>query len=311
MIVPDNLKSAVTKACRFDPDINPTYYDMARHYKSAVIPARVRKPKDKSKAEAAVLLVERWILAALRHQQFFSLFALNQQILALLEKLNDKKFQKLDGSRKSLFLKLDAPALLALPRDDYQMTEGRIGRVHIDYHMEVEKHFYSVPYQLARQEVEARYNDNIVEFFHNNKKVASHPRSYKRGGYSTIKEHMPSSHRKYASWTPERIIRWAAGAGPNTGKVAEKILASKPHPEIGFKAVLGLITLGKKYGKDRLEAACSRVLAIGSPTYKSVKSTLSSGLDQKPIAKYQKSDPINHENIRGPKHYENLLEENS
>ena len=309
LVIPDNLRSAVSKSCRYEPDINPTYYDMAKHYGVAIMPARVRKPKDKAKAEGSVLLAERWILAALRNFKFFSLFELNLKISELLRTLNSKQFQKIEGSRESHFLKLDKPALKPLPENHYEMTQGRIARVHIDYHIEVEKHYYSVPYQLARKEVEVRYNERIVEIYHRNKRVASHARHQRLGGYTTLKEHMPSSHREYAEWTPERLISWARNSGEATSKVAEAIIASKPHPEIGFKAVLGVISLGKKYGAKRLEMACQRALAIGSPTYRSVKSTLASGLDQKPLLPPQNSSPISHDNIRGSDYYERLLKE--
>lgn len=310
LVIPDNLRSGVSKACRYEPDINPTYYDMAKHYGTAIMPARVKKPKDKAKAEGGVLLAERWILASLRNFKFFSLFDLNCKIKELLTKLNDKPFQKLDGCRSSMFAELDKPKLEPLPKEPYRMTQGKVARVHIDYHVEIERHYYSVPYQHSRREVEVRYNDQIVEIYHNNRRIASHVRMYRLGGYTTLKEHMPSSHRAYAEWTPERLISWARNCGVATSRVAETILASKPHPEIGFKAVLGVISLGKKYGSKRLEMACQRVLAIGSPTYKSVKSTLKSGLDKRTLLPPPKpTSPVSHENIRGSEYYERFLKE--
>jgi transposase len=308
LLIPDNLKSAVTATCRYDPDLNPVYYQMAIHYGCAIIPARKRKPRDKAKVESAVFLVERWILAALRNRRFFSLSELNREIRRLLEKLNHKPFQKLEGCRRSQFEKLDLPVLKALPEEPFQMREAKLARVHIDYHIEIDRHYYSVPYTLARKEVEVRYNDFVVEIYFNNKKIASHRRGHKIGAYTTTREHMPASHRHHASWTPERLTQWARQAGPATALVAEKILESKPHPEVGFKAVLGLISLAKKFGNERLEKASERVLAINSPTYKSVKSTLNSGLDQVRLEKNFPSTPMaNHRNIRGREYYQQTL----
>ncbi len=215
-VVPDNLKSGVSKACRYEPDINPTYNDLARHYQTVILPARVRKPRDKAKAESGVLLVEHWILARLRKHTFFSLGELNREIKRLLRELNNKPFQKLPGSRKSRFEELDKPALKPLPAAPYELAYWKKATVHIDYHVEVERHYYSVPYTLVKKKLDVRYTASTVECFYRNKRVAVHLRDNRSGRHSTIKEHMPPSHQKYLEWTPDRFKRWAAKIGPQT-----------------------------------------------------------------------------------------------
>jgi transposase len=309
-IVCDNLKSGVTTPSLYDPDIAPTYYQMAKHYGAAVLPARVRKPKDKGKVENAVGVVSRWILAPLRDHKFFSLAELNLAIKKLLEQLNDKPFQKISGTRKEWFSKSEKSCLIPLPKERFELVDIRLARVHVDYHVELERHFFSVPYRLIQKEVEVRYNERIVEIFYKNKRVAVHARSHKIGGYTTLREHMPSSHQFYAGWTRERLVKWARQAGNQTATVCEQIIESKSYPEQGFKAVLGVISLGKKYGEDRLENACKRVLELGNPTYKSVKSTLQSGLDQVPL-RLINQEPIviqMHSNIRGSEYFQKQIE---
>lgn len=306
MLVPDNLKSAVSKPCRYDPIINPTYYEMARHYGTAVIPARVRKPRDKAKVEAGVLLVERWILAVLRKHKFFSLEELNRAISDLLEKLNNRPFKKLPGCRRSAFQALDKPALKPLPETPYRLSQYKEAKVNINYHVALDDHYYSVPYQLVQKDVIIRYTSSTVEILHGNKRVASHLRKNKKFGYTTLTEHMPAKHAAYARWTPERMGQWAGEAGPATRQVAEKMMVVRDHPQQGFNAVLGLIRLGDKYGKDRLERASIKALHINSPSLKCIKSILNTGMDKIPIteSKDQKEvKPIDHENIRGPSYY--------
>jgi transposase len=305
ILVPDNLKSGVTKACRYDPDINPVYHEMARHYGSVVIPARVRKPKDKAKVEGAVLIVERWILAALRNREFFSLAELNDAIRILLDKLNHRPFQKMRGTRHSYYLELDKPRLKELPTRRFEIAEYKLATVNINYHVEVSKHNYSVPHSLVKKKVEIRFTPTVVEVLFKGKRVASHIRSYTEGGYTTLDEHMPEAHKAYVSWTPERMSRWAGQAGKNTQSVAEAIMSRVQHPQQGYRAVLGLIRLGDCYGKQRLELACEKAFTIGSPSYKSVKSLLKLGLDrQKPI-QATSSLPL-HPNIRGKEYYSQL-----
>jgi transposase len=307
VVIPDNLKAGVTKASRYEPDINPSYQEMATHYGCAVIPARVRKPRDKAKVEAGVQVVERWILARLRNVTFFSLTELNTAIRNLIKTLNDRPFKKLPGCRQSLFDSLDKPALSPLPVQPYVYAEWKKARVHIDYHIEVEGHYYSVPYQLVKQQVEVRITRQIVEVFYKGRRIASHRRSHERGYHTTVTEHMPQAHQRYAEWTPERLIRWAATNGNATAQLVENILASRPHPQQGFRSCLGIMRLGKEYGQERLEAACARALAIGGTSFKSIQAILKAGLDRRALfEQHRESPPIHHTNIRGPHYYNSM-----
>ena len=304
LVVPDNLKSAVSKASFYDPDINPTYLDLVNHYGTVVIPARVRRPKDKAKVETGVQIVERWILARLRNRQFFSLRQLNQSIAELLEDLNNKPFQKLPGSRKSAFESMDRPALNPLPSQAYQFAEWKKATVNVDYHIEVHRHYYSVPHALIKKKIDVRITNNTIECFYKSKRVASHIRSHHKGRHSTVKEHMPTSHQKWAEWTPRRFVRWAAKIGPHTQSLIEDVLNSRAHPQQGFRSCLGILRLAKGYGNDRLEAACRRAVAIGGTSYRSVESILKHNLDQKPLPDQPSADePIEHNNIRGARYY--------
>lgn len=304
ILVPDNLRAGVTKAHRYEPDINPTYQEMATHYGVAVVPARVRCPKDKAKAEVGVQVVERWILAVLRHRIFFSLAELNQSIQQLLIRLNERAFKKLPGCRKTWFESLDAPALKPLPVTPYTYAEWKKVRVHIDYHVEVEGHYYSVPYQLIRQQLDARLTANTLECFHKSKRVASHPRSWLKGRHTTLPEHMPESHRRYGDWSPERLIRWAEKSGPSTAKIITTVLSARRHPQQGYRSCLGILRLGKSYGEQRLDAACQRALLLGTHRYKSIESILKHGLDSRPMPEQQElSLTEDHDNIRGPSYY--------
>lgn len=305
ILVPDNLKSGVTHPCRYEPDINPTYQDLAQHYGTTVIPARPGHAKDKAKVESAVLVAERWILAALRNHSFFRLTELNHCISQKLQELNSRKFQKLDTTRKAMFDSLDKPALKALPCTPYEYAEWKKARVNIDYHVEVDRRYYSVPYQLVKEQVDIRLTATTVEILFKNKRVASHPRIHRQGGFTTLHEHMPKSHQKYLEWTPSRIIQWAEQqGGPMTKKLITAVLDSRPHPEQGFRSCLGIMRIGKHYSPDRLEAACARALTIKAYSYKSVESILKNGLDQLPLPFEAKEhhQPQTHPNIRG-KHY--------
>jgi len=303
-VVPDNLKSGVSKACRYEPDINPTYNDLARHYQTVILPARVRKPRDKAKAESGVLLVERWILAKLRKHTFFSLDELNREIKRLLRELNDKPFQKLPGSRKSRFEEIDKPALKPLPAVPYELAYWKKAMVHIDYHVEVERHYYSVPYNLVKKKLDVRYTASTVECFYRNKRVASHLRDNRHGRHTTIKEHMPVSHQKYLEWTPDRFKRWAAKIGPQTLTLTEILLVKRGHPQQAYRSLLGILRLGKSYGNGRLEAACERALHINALSYRSIESILKNGLDQKPLpGTNSETTPVKHNNIRGAGYY--------
>jgi len=305
VLVPDNLKSGVTKPNFYEPDINPTYQDMAQHYDTAVIPARPLSPRDKAKAETGVQVAERWILAALRNHAFFSIAELNQAIRGKLDELNDRPMQKIGKSRRNLFEVIDRPALKPLPAVAYEFAQWKKARVNIDYHVQVEYHFYSVPYQLVRDQVEVRLSSKTVEIFFKNRRVASHLRSFQRGGFTTLKEHMPKSHQKYLEWTPSRIIKWAAQNGPKTKKLVSAILDSKPHPEQGFRSCLGIMRLGKRYGAERLEAASARALAIKAFSFRRVESILKSGLDQQELFSEEPEPdaPPSHRNVRGNGYY--------
>ena len=303
-VVPDNLRSGVSRACRYEPEINPTYHEMAVHYGVAVVPARVRKPRDKAKVEVGVQVVERWVLAPLRDRTFFSLAELNEAIRELLGPLNERPFQKLPGSRRELFEQLDRPAMQPLPTEPYRFAEWRKGRVNVDYHVEVDGHYYSVSYRLVGQQLDVRLSGSTVELYQRGQRVASHRRNPRRGQHTTVVEHMPKAHRDYAQWTPERLIRWAAQTAPAVAEVVETILASRAHPQHGFRPCLGILRLGKRYGDERLEAACRRALAIGSPSYRSVRSILQKGLDRTPLAEpAQATLPLEHDNVRGAAYY--------
>jgi transposase len=305
LIVPDNLKSAVTKACYYEPELNQTYADMAQHYGLAIIPARPYKPKDKAKVEAGVLLVQRWITARLRHQRFFSLAQLNQQILQLLTQLNDKPFQKNQShSRRSLFETLDRPAMQPLPAQPYEFVQWKKAKVNIDYHIEVEHHYYSVPFQLAKQQVEVRIGASVIEILYKGQRIASHARSWRASGHSTLTEHMPKSHQKHLEWTPKRLLHWGQRMGPATATIIQRLLEDKPHPEMGYRSCLGVLSLAKRYGESRLEAACARALSIGSPKRKSIQSILETGLDQQPDLLTESASPTTpHQNVRGADYY--------
>jgi transposase len=305
IVVPDNLKSGVSKACRYEPDINPTYNDLAHHYQIVILPARVRKPRDKAKAESGVLLVERWILARLRNHTFFSLAELNREIRRLLAELNNKPFQKLPGCRKSRFEELDKPVLKPLPSQPYQLAHWKKATVHIDYHVEVDGHYYSVPYTLVKKKLDVRYTQNSVECFYRNRRVASHLRDNRCGYHTTVNEHMPEKHRKYLEWTPERFKRWAAKIGPQTLTLTETLLVKRGHPQQAYRSLLGILRLGKAYGDQRLEAACERALQIDALSYRSIESILKNGLDRKPLPeKGNKSKPVKHHNIRGAGYFQ-------
>jgi transposase len=299
--VPDNLRSGVTKACFYDPELNPTYAELAGHYNTVVLPTRTRKPRDKAAAEAGVLTVERWVLAPLRNRQFFSLADLNRAIAAEVDKVNARAFRGEPTSRKDLFCDLERPALTPLPAARYELAEWKKVTASIDYHVEgPDKKFYSVPYQLVRQRLELRASATTIEVFKSGRRVASHVREYGRRRYVTDPAHMPASHRAHAEWTPSRLIEWGRSVSHDTGTFVEALLESKPHPEHAYRACLGLKSLGGRYGHDRLGAACARALVVGAISYSSVKSILAEGLDRLPVPGAEHAPPPpSHENLRG------------
>jgi transposase len=302
LLVPDNLRSAVRQPCRYSPEPNATYQELARHYGTAILPARPYKPQDKAKAEVGVQVVERWILARLRHHRFFSLVELNTAIAGLLTDLNQRPFQKLPGSRRSVFEELDRPALKPLPETAYDYAEWKLAKPGIDYHIEVNPHFYSVPHALVGQRLEVRIGSALIEIFHQGQRVASHPRQAKRG-FTTLPEHMPRSHREHRQWHPGRFLNWAQEIGPCTLEVVKRQLTGRPHPEHGYRACLGLLNLAKRYTRHRLEAACEQALGLGSPSYRSIHSILDKGLDRQPALEHTPGELPRHGNVRGPGYY--------
>ncbi len=306
--MPDNLKSAVTKACRYEPVINSSYQHLASHYKTTVIPARPYKPKDKAKAENAVLVVERWIMARLRHQTFFTLAALNQQIRFLLDDLDNRPFKKLPGTRLSQFEALDKPVIKLLPATRFQFTAFKLARVNIDYHLEYEKHYYSVPHHLVKHQVEVQATRDVIAVFFKGKQIARHARNNAKGGYTTDPNHMPTAHRKHSDWSPERLLNWAKDLGPNVQLMTQTMIDRKSHPEQAYRACLGLLNLSRKYDSQRLDAACQRAIAIHSPYVKSIKSILKNGIDQLELSLEEQRTTTetpacdDHDNIRGPQY---------
>lgn len=304
LLVCDNLKSGVTNPCRYQPDIQRTYEEMAAHYGCAVLPARIVKPRDKAKVEAAVQSVEERLLAPLRNRQFFCLGDINQALRPLLAELNHQKMQGKEESRAQLFALLDQPQLLPLPIRPYELGLWSRARVHLDYHIAFEDRFYSVPYTLLKQEVEVRATPALLEIFHNGQRIASHVRVGQKYGASTQPEHMPENHKRHAEWSPERILVWVQKSGSAMKEVAEAILRSRAHPEQGFRACLGLLRLSETYGEQRAEAACKKALALCAPNYKSVKAILQNGMDRLPDKTQEAQVPsVEHDNIRGAHYY--------
>ena len=303
LTVSDNLKSGVTKACFYEPAVNRTYADMAAHYGTAIVPARPKKPRDKAKVEVGVQVATRWITAKLRNRRFFSLTELNSAILELVTHLNNRVTRHLGASRRSLFDEIERATLKRLPVEPYVYAEWKEARVGIDYHIEVDRHYYSVPFRLLREVVWARFTARTVEAFHRGKRVAAHMRSSVPRKHTTVREHMPSSHQRYADWTPERIKRQAAEIGRNTAALVEIIMRERTHPEQGFRACMGITKLLKSYSRERVEAACERALQIGARSFTSVKSILKNNLETKRPKAATDVSAIKHNNIRGPGYF--------
>ena len=307
---PDNLRSGVTKACYYEPEINRSYSDLADHYGTVILPTRAYRPRDKAAVEAGVLVVERWVLAPLRKQRFFSLAELNKAIKHKVAELAERPFRGEPTSRKELFEEMERPALKPLPTQRYELAQWKKVTVNIDYHVEHDRHCYSVPYTLVHQKLELRATESTVEVYKANRRVASHVREHGRRRYLTDPAHMPPSHRAHLEWTPSRLVEWARSVSPHAGDLAEKILASKPHPEHSYRACLGLMSLAKRYGDERLGAACQRALASGAISYTSVKSILAQSLDRAPLpAASPAPAPAEHENLRGAGYYAQGSEE--
>jgi len=304
LVVPDNARTGVSRACRYEPDLNPAYQEMARHYGVGVVPTRPYKPRDKAKVEAGVLMVERWIVAALRHRQFFSLAELNQVIRELVEKLNQRPFRKRSGCRASLFQELDRPALAPLAAERFELHRWTQARVNIDYHVQFDRHFYSVPYTLTGERVEIRSTATTIEIFHRGQRIASHVRSPQPYQATTLNEHRPQSHQQHLAWPPSRLLRWAESVGPSTAQLFAEILKSKPHPEMGYRSCLGILRLGQRYAAERLEAASQRAVTTGACSYHSMKSILERSLDRQALETPPFSPPLAHENLRGASYFD-------
>ena len=302
-VISDNLKAGITKACFYEPAVNRTYADLAAHYDTAVVPARPYKPRDKAKVEVGVLLAERWIIAKLRDRTFFSLGELNAAIRECVVQLNARVSRHLGASRRQLFDEVDRPALQSLPQETFPYADWKQCRVGIDYHVEVNKHYYSVPHQLLREKVWARVTARTIEIFHKGKRVAVHVRSSSNRRHTTIGEHMPSAHRRYADWTPERLRRQAGEVGSSTSALVEIILRERRHPEQGFRSCIGILRLAKTHGRERLEAASARALEINARSYSSLKSILKNNLDRRRPDKPTDGPAILHANIRGATYF--------
>lgn len=283
LTIPDNLRSGVSRPDRYEAEINPSYRELAQHYNTCVIPARIRKPRDKAKVEAAVLVAQRWLLAALRHRRFYHLNELNAAIGELLVKLNDRVMRHVQQSRRQLFERLDRPALKALPPQPYEYAEWQQVRVNIDYHVSVADHFYSAPYTLIHEPLWCRASHRTVELFHRGKRIASHVRSFKKYAYTTDPAHRPASHRAHLEWTPSRLIQWGQSIGPSTAALIEHVIRSKPHPEQGYRSALGILRLAKKFSAARLEQACERALTIQALSYTAVKTLLEQRMETAPL----------------------------
>ncbi len=308
-VVCDQLKSGVVVPCRYEPGLQKTYEEFAKHAGTVILPARPAKPRDKAKVESGVLVASRWILARLRHERFFSLAALNVRIAELLADLNARPMRLYHASRRELFERLDRPALRALPIEPFVYGEWKRGaRVNIDYHIELDGHYYSVPYALVHELVDAWLTATTVDVFHRGQRVAAHLRSDVRGTHTTEPAHMPKAHQRHLEWTPSRIVTWARSIGPQTAVLVEAILADRPHPEQGYRSCLGILRLAKRYGDARLEAACARAVAVDARSYRHVDSILKHGLDR--LARPAAPPPLAllpvHEHLRGPEYYHDV-----
>lgn len=301
-LILDNLKAGVTHACYYDPEINVTLAAMAEHYNIAVIPTRVAKPKDKAKVENAVLQAQRRILAALRNRTFFSLRELNEAIAEETKKLNERPMAVMNKSRHDLFVEIEKPVLKSLPSERFVIASWTKAKVHIDYHVKVEKAYYSVPYTLIGESLDIMHTGTVVEIYHKGKRVASHIKVDKPGAFVTENLHMPAEHRQYLEWTPQRIKLWGQKIGPHTKTLMEEIMSHRVHPEHGFRSCLGIIRLSKTYSPERVESACKRALEIGAYNYKSVKSLLVMKLEEAAPENTERIIPL-HDNIRGGNYY--------
>jgi transposase len=304
LVVPDNARALIADPDRYEPQASATLLDFAAHYGTAILPARPYRPRDKAKVEQGVLVVERWILARLRHRRFATLAEVDHAVGALLPDLNTRPFKRLPGCRSSAYEALDRPALRPLPVTRYELARYWPAKVNIDYHVVYEQHYYSVPHPLVHAQVELRVTTHHVEVLHRGQRVAAHLRSTKRGGYTTLAEHLPAAHRKHLEWSPRRLIRWGETIGPACAAIVRRILESRPHPEQGYRACLGLLRLAERHGTARLEAASVRALALGAPSYLSVKAILKNRLEHAPLSAQSDWAAPEHDHLRGPRYYQ-------
>jgi transposase len=305
LVVPDQLRTGVSRPCRYEPELQRSYEELARHYGTVILPARPAHARDKAKVEAGVLVAQRWILARLRHETFFALAALNQRIAELREDLNGRLMRHYRTSRRALFEQLDRPALKPLPATRYEHALWKLVRAGIDYHVEFDGHYYAVPFTLRGEQLELRATTTTVEIFHQGQRLIAYPRSFERGRHTTHPEFLPKSHQAHLEWSPARITRWAATIGTHTRGLVEAILADRPHPEQGYRSCLGILRLAKRYGESRLEAACERALAVRARSYRHVESILKHRLDRMPAPEASPNDrtPVVHPNLRGRDYY--------
>lgn len=305
ILVPDNLKAGVTSPCYYDPDINPTYHRVAEFYQLAVIPTRVKRPKDKAKVEVSVQVVERSALAPLRNRTFFSVQNLNEALRIKMDEINNRTMKHIGKSRRELFLEVDKPSLRNLPVHPFEYSEWKHAKVGIDYHVSYDHCLYSVPYQHLGKKVMVKGTERMVEIFLKDQSIALHKRLKRRNECSTTREHMPKNHRQMVGWKPERFIRWAEKTGTYTLEVIEKVLESKIHPQQSYRKCMGILKLGERFSGDRLENACRRALSFNTLSYKRIKSILDNSLDQVKESEITPSDnsTLLHENIRGEGYY--------
>jgi transposase len=304
IVVPDNLRSGVSKSHRYDPDINQNYQYLGEHYGFAIVPARAATPKDKAKVENSVKCIEMQILALLRHYTFTSLTEINTAIKKPLADFNNKSFQKMKVTRHELYMTLDKPELKPLPSEPYQYAEWKKATINIDYHFVFDDHYYSVPYKYIHKLAEIRATGKTIECFYKSERIATHARSLKRYGYSTTLAHMPEAHRTHAEWSPERMQRWAEKIGPQTKALIGAIIAARPFPQQAYRACLGVLRLGEKYSESRLEKACAKGLAVGATRYREIDSILKNRLEEEPLSPKPASTPLEHDNIRGSSYYQ-------
>ena len=299
----DNLRSGIRSPDRYEAEVTESYQELARHYGTCVIAARIKKPRDKAKVESAVLVAQRWILAALRHRTFHHLAELNEAIIPLLHKLNTRVMRHVNASRRDLYERLDKPALMPLPDTPYEYAQWRQVRLNIDYHVQFEDHYYSAPHALVKETLWLRATYGTVELYHKGRRVASHPRSFVKYAYSTTPEHRPASHRAMLEWTPSRLIEWGRSIGPATGALIEYVITHKPHPEQGYRSALGILRLLKTFGGERLERAAAKAFAINSPSYKTVKTMLKQRMEEAPVRTGVAHPALGRANVRGRDYY--------